>query len=375
MKCSLSPLMVVLAAAIPVCASGQQADTPRPRVTIAAAVVEDVALAAEFIGRGEAVDAVDLVARVEGYVEEIAVGDGTAVEQGDLLLRIESDGYEAALAARRADLARAQANLDLASIERVRTEELVARDTVPASQLDTVSANERVAEADVKAAEAAIRQAELNVGYTEIHAPFDGRVGQVAASLGELVGPSTGPLVALVRQAPMHVVFSVSEPQFLNLLEHVGDGVGRRESADRPLVRLVLPNGTVLEEVGEVVFVDNRIDPATGTMSVWAEFANERGLILDGAFLTVRIEAAEPTPSVLIPQGAVQRDQKGAFVLVVTDQQTVEQRYVILGETLGTQIVVEDGLREGESIIVEGLQQVRPGITVDAVLAGQPIEE
>lgn len=367
--------LAAILTAMPFCASGQQADAPRPSVTIAAAVQEDVALAAEFIGRGEAMDAVDLVARVEGFVQEIAVEDGTSVEQGDLLLRIESDRYEAVLAARGADRARAEAQLDLASIERARTQELVARETVPASQLDTVSANERVAEANVQGAEAAIREAELNLSYTEVHAPFDGRVGQVAASLGELVGPGTGPLLSLVRQAPMRIVFSLSERQFLNLLEHVGTNVAELESAQSPIVRVVLPNGSVLEETGEVVFIDNRIDPATGTMSVWAEFANERGLILDGAFLTVRIEAAEPAPRVVIPQGAVQRDQQGAFVLVVTDQQTVEQRYVTLGETVGTRIVIEDGLREGEGIIVEGLQQVRPGITVDAVLAGQPIED
>ncbi|MEM8580586.1 MAG: efflux RND transporter periplasmic adaptor subunit, partial [Pseudomonadota bacterium] len=145
------------------------------------------------------------------------------------------------------------------------------------------------------------------------------------------------------------------------------------ESSER--VYAILPNGDELAEPGRIVFVDNRIDPTTGTITVRAEFPNERELIIDGSFLNVRIEAAEPTPVLLIPQASVQRDQRGDFVLVVGQQQTVEQRYVTLGRQVETAVVVVDGMREGETVIVEGLQRVRPGVPVDAVLAGTPIEE
>jgi membrane fusion protein (multidrug efflux system) len=138
---------------------------------------------------------------------------------------------------------------------------------------------------------------------------------------------------------------------------------------------VTLPNGTELDEIGRVVFADNRMDPATGTITVRAEFANERGLIIDGSFLTVRIQDIEPTTVLLIPQAAVQRDQRGEFVLVVGQQRTVEQRYVKLGRQVETAVVVTDGMREGETVIVEGLQRVRPGVQVDAVLAGTATEE
>jgi len=137
-----------------------------------------------------------------------------------------------------------------------------------------------------------------------------------------------------------------------------------------PNVFVRLPNGEMLEEPGTIVFLDNRINPSTGTIALRAEFQNKRRMILDGGFLSIVIEELEPTLSVLIPQNAVQRDQRGDFVLVVTDQQLVEQRYVMLGPQEQTAVVVSDGLRSGESVIVDGLQRVRPGVEVNAVLTG-----
>ena len=146
---------------------------------------------------------------------------------------------------------------------------------------------------------------------------------------------------------------------------------GLANNGASPDVFALLPNGDRIDEPGRVIFLDNRIDPVTGTLTVRAEFANTAGLLLDGAFVNLRIQALEPTPSVMIPQASVQRDQRGEFVLVVTDQQLVEQRYVTLGPQFEAEVVVEDGLRSGEAVIVEGLQRVRPGVEVDAVLAGQ----
>jgi membrane fusion protein (multidrug efflux system) len=150
------------------------------------------------------------------------------------------------------------------------------------------------------------------------------------------------------------------------------DMEGLLDNGKSPDVFVILPNGSRMEESGRIVFIDNQIDPATGTIALRAEFANEAGLILDGAFVNLIIQALEPTPSVMIPLAAVQRDQRGDFVLVVSDQQLIEQRYVTLGPQVGTAVVAEDGLRSGEAVIVEGLQRVRPGVAVDAVLASQP---
>lgn len=352
-----------------------QEDAAAPKVAIAAAYMEDVIEEARFLGRGEAVSNTDVVARVTGFVEDISVEDGTRVTKGDVLFKIEPDTYEASLASRQAELSRARADLELAGIELERKQLLVERDAAPISELDIARANEKVAEAEVASAEAAIKQAELELSYTEIMAPFDGRVGRVSVSAGALVGPNSGPLLTVVSESPIYVEFSLSEPQLANVLEQLQTDVdGLARNGDSPDVFVELPNGTKLEEAGRVIFIDNQIDPTTGTIALRAEFDNDRRLILDGAFVNVQIQALEPTPSLMIPQTAVQRDQRGDFVLVVTDQGLVEQRYVTLGRQIEAAVVVEDGMREGESVIVEGLQRVRPGVAVEAVLAAQTPE-
>lgn len=360
---------------LPLAAPAQQASPTPPKVGIAAAYSDEITEEATFIGRGEAIDKVSLIARVSGFVEDIAVENGATVTKGDLLFRIEPDAYEAALEARRADLARAEANLQLRSVELQRKEELFRRQSVPESERDVARANELVAEAEVRAAQAAIRQAELDLSYAEIRAPFTGRLGRIETSVGDLVGPSTPPLATLVREAPIYVAFSLSEKQLITVLERLGKTIDELDERDNsPDVFIELPNGTELDETGEIVFAENRINPDTGAIVLRALFENAQKLIVDGSFLTVRIEAPEAVTKVMVPQAAIQRDQRGDFVLVVNETQMVEQRYIQTGPQIGPATVVESGLREGEAVIIEGLQRVRPGVAVDAVLSGQPGE-
>lgn len=357
-------------------APAQDADPPAPRVTIAAAYTEDLVEEVRFVGRGEAAARSDLIARVTGFVREVAVADGAAVEAGDILFRIEGDRYEAARAAAEAELARATADLDLARIELGRRTALVAREAAPQSELDLARAAVAAAEAGVAAARAALRQAELDLSYTGITAPFDGRLGRIAVSPGAYVGPNTAPLATIVQQSPIYVAFSLSEGQLVDLLQQVQtDIAGLTGRGASPVVSLELPNGTVLEERGRIAFLDNRVDPETGTLTLRAEFDNARGLILDGAFVNLRIQAPRPVPRLLVPMAAVQRDQRGDFVLIVDDAGHVEQRHVTLGRQAGTAVVVEEGLHEGESVILEGLQRVRPGVPVEAVLDGRRASE
>lgn len=346
-----------------------------PKVSVAAVYSRDVTESITFIGRGEAIDTVDIVARVSGFIEKVAVSDGAKVEEGEMLFHIEADTYEADLASRQADLSRAEANLDLARIELERKQTLLDRGSGTESDRDIALANEKGALADVKTAQAAIRQAELDLGYTNVKAPFSGRIGRIAVSRGELVTPTSGPLVTLVRVDPIYVAFSIAERQFVTLLQRLQTtGAELAKDDNNPDVTVILPNGTEFPSPGEIVFVDNKVSATTGTIALRARFDNKDELLSDGAFVTIRIAAQQPVSKLVIPQAALQRDQRGDFALVVNQTGIVSQRYVTLGQQIDTEIVVEDGLMEGESVIVEGLQQVRPGVEVEPVLAAQPVE-
>jgi membrane fusion protein (multidrug efflux system) len=363
-------LLVLALVLLPFLASAQETPPSGPRVTVAAAVMQDVVQDASFIGRVEAVDSTAIVPRVSGFVRNIAVANGAAVSAGDLLVEVEPDQYAATVAVRRAELSSAEANRALAEVELARRRELVSRQAVAQSELDVALANAQAAEAAVQAAEAALRMAELDLSYTRITAPFDGRLGRIAVSLGELVGPGTGALVTLVREAPVFVRFSLDERQFYDTLAQVAeDGEDINTTAGRLDVTLRLPNGGDFAETGRIAFGDNRVDPATGTLAVRAESENAERMLVDGAFVTARLAQREPVPMLTIPQAAVQRDQSGPFVLVVGSEQTVEQRRVETGQQVGPSVVVTEGLREGETVIVEGLQRVRPGVPVEAVFA------
>ncbi|MEY8096348.1 efflux RND transporter periplasmic adaptor subunit [Falsihalocynthiibacter sp. S25ZX9] len=342
-----------------------------PMVSIAVAHTEGLVLEATFIGRGKAIDKVDIVARVSGFLQDFLVKNGADVKKGEVLFKIEPGTYAANLAARKAEKASAVAQLKLAQIELDRKSELLRRESGTVADRDIAQANFQVAEANIEIADATIQLAELDLSYTSVAAPFDGRIGRANPSVGELVGPTTSPLVTLIRTAPIYVEFSLTEKQLVNFLQVHDASLENLANGSKALdVFVSLPNGTQLEEVGHIVFADNRIDPATGTVSLDVEFPNDNGLIFDGSFVSLRIEDNAPTDALLIPQAAVQRDQRGDFVLVVGAEQTVEQRYVTLGRQDGVSVVVDDGLVEGEAVIIEGLQRVRPGVEVNAILAG-----
>lgn len=344
--------------------------TEPPTVSVAGVVSKDIVRSAEFIGSVEAVDAVDLIARVEGFLQETLVEDGASIAAGEVLFRIEPEKFAAAKARAVADLSQAAANLALAELDIERDTKLLASDTIAQSRYDATKATRDAQAAIVEAKRAELRQAELNLTYTEITAPFDGRIGKTRFSVGDVVGPASGPLASLVRVSPVYVGFSLSEGEFLSAVERLGGDISKALNPENsPPIQLRLPNGEMFDETGWLVFVDNKINTATGTIALRAQFDNTNGFLVPGIFVNVEIDAKEASAKLVVPQAAVQRDQKGDFVLVVGADGLVEQRAITTGQQVETDFVVEDGLQEGESVIVEGLQRVRPGVPVKAISA------
>jgi len=278
------------------------------------------------------------------------------------------ENFAAAKARAVADLEQSEANLALAEIEIERDTKLLASATIAQSRYDATKATREAQAAIVEAKRADLRQAELNLTYIEITATFDGRIGKTHFSVGDVVGPASGPLASLVRVSPVYVGFSLSEGEYLSAVERLGGDVSKLLNPESsPPIRLRLPNGELFDETGWLVFVDNRVDPATGTIALRAQFENADGFLVPGIFVNVELESRETSAKLLVPQAAVQRDQKGNFVLVVGADGLVEQRHITTGQQVETDFVVEDGLQEGESVIVEGLQRVRPGVPVKAI--------
>jgi membrane fusion protein (multidrug efflux system) len=350
-------------------ACGQQEETsaaappPPPAVTVIPIVPTEITPGVEFNGRVVAVDEVQLRARVTGFLEQRRFEEGADVAAGDLLFVIEEAPYQAVVAQRQAELASAEANKANTAAQLQRGEELLQNNNIPKSEVDLRRAQDLMAAAAIQEAQAALEQAEINLSYTEIHAPIAGRIGRAEVSVGNLVGPESGVLAIIVSQDPIFVTFPVSQRQFLEYRS------GQIDVGDQPVVRVTLPNGALYEHPGRLNFLDVQVDPGTDTVTVRAELPNPERILVDGQFVRVRVERGEPKRVLAVPQAALQIDQAGPYVLVVGADDKVEARRVTLGDTEGAQVVVESGLNEGERIIVEGSQKVRPGMTVAATEA------
>lgn len=348
---------------------------PPPSVTVAKVTSQDVRQSESFVGQIAAVDQVDLVARVSGFLEDKAVPDGSFVKQDDLLFTIEKAEYEAQLTKAKADVASAKADAALKAADEKRDKDLLDKGHVSEAAYEATLAQKQQAEASVEAAQSALQQAELNLSYTDISAPFPGQIGKSTFSVGELVGPNTSSLAKLIRLAPVYVNFSVSEAQYLNAVQTHNISPADLSPDEAPSISLVLPNGDKYGESGKIVYIDNEIDATTGTISFRGQFENKDVRLLAGTYVTVLLEAPNTETALVVPQAAIQRDQQGAFALAITSDKKVEQKYVELGQQIGTNFVVTNGLAEGDEVITEGLQKVRPGVEVDPVLASQPAEQ
>ena len=333
-----------------------------PAVGVAAAALKSVTPSGTFVGRVQAVDTVNLVSRVEGFLQKRAFTEGQLVKTGDLLFVIEQDTYQAALDQAQAQVASAQATERNAALALQRSQELVKTNAVAQATVDQNLATQGAAAAAVRSAQAALEQANINLAFTEIKAPIDGRIGMANVSVGNFVNQATGTLATIVSQDPIYVVFPATTQQVLDYRQRTP----KTGESSNAVVRAILPNGQEYPHTGSVDFLDIQANQGTDTLTVRAVFPNPDNWLVAGQVVNVTVAAGEPTQTLIIPQAALQVDQSGSYVLVVGQDDKVAQRQVKLGPVQGADITVSDGLKPGELVIVEGIQKVRPGEAVTA---------
>lgn len=340
--------------------AAQSAAPPPPAVGVVEVTPHDVQQAFEFVGRVAAINKVDLRARVEGFLERRHFTEGSAVQAGDLMFSIEKDQFQATVDQATADLASANALLTNAQVQYQRAATLVKSQNIPQATVDLRRAELDSAAAKVKESEAALREAQINLGYTDIKAPVAGQIGQANITDGNLVGPSSGTLATIVSTDPIYVTFPVSQRQLIRAQEHAAAKAGDIT------VRIRLPDGTLYDQPGKIDFIDNVVDQTTDSVTVRAVVPNAKGVLKDGQIAQPVVEIADPQPQLTVPMAAIVVDQAGPSVMLVDGEGKVEQRRITLGPQQGVQVVVAEGLKAGERVIVDGLQKVRPGQTVQA---------
>ena len=332
---------------------------PPPSVTVAPVITQNIAPSFSNIGHVVAIQSVKIVARVTAYIDEVNFQQGSAVEAGQLLFSLQPAQYQAALLMAQAQLASAQAAVANAQLAYARAAALRATGFEAESVLDADTATRGEDEANVLSAQANVANAKLNLSYCTITAPIAGRIGTVALTKGNLVSSSTGTLATINQLDPIRVEFSVSADSPI-LAAFQSD-----PSEQQFDISIDLPDGAPYPIKGKIAFLDNQVDSSTGTVNVYADFANPKGVLLPGAYVNVSTAPAQPKLAVLVPVAAVQADPKGSFVLVLAPGNKVVETNVTLGDQIDQNYVVKNGVRAGQQVVVDGIQKVKNGEVVN----------
>lgn len=374
----LTVLLLVTGAAAACSKPAEKPAPPPPGVQVAEVLQRDVPVLSEFVGQTRGSEEIQVQARVEGVLETQDFVEGAAVRKGQLLFTIDPRQNQASLDQARSRLAQAQADLARVEQDVARYTPLVAENALPRQTLETAVAQANAARANVEASKAAVTTAELNVGYTRVVSPTDGIVGKAEVSVGNLVGRGQPTLLTSISKInPIHVRFSVSEREYLRLARNAVERTGRTEADGKRAseARLLLADGSEHPHPGRLAFVDRLVDPTTGTLLVELAFDNPEGIVRPGQYGRVRITMDVRRAALLVPQKAVQELQATYSVAVVGSDSKVEFRPVQVGTRVGTLWVVEQGLKPGDRVIVEGLQKVRNGmaVTPTTVTVDEPV--
>jgi membrane fusion protein, multidrug efflux system len=341
-----------------------------PAVGVMETVKRPITESNEFLGRIEATNRVNVVARVTAFLEKRAFVEGAEVKNGDLLYELERGPFEADLESKKAQVAQLQATLVNAKLTTDRARTLLGGPAGQQSTYDAALANQQSLEAQIQAAQAQVDLSQINLDYTLIHSPIDGKIGRTAVTEGNVVTPSSGVLTTIVSQDPMYVTFPVSVREGLELR----DRYATRGGFNAVIIRVRLTDGRLYDQIGHLNFVNNTIAQNTDTITLRGTIPNpvlhETSVtggtatvreLTDNEFVTVLLEGVKPIEVLAIPRSAVLSDQQGDYVFVVGADNKAEQRRIKLGQSTSTIAAVIEGLSLGEKVIVEGLQKVRPG--------------
>ncbi len=358
----LSAAMAFTVLVVAGCNKKQKQATPPAAVTVAPAIDGYVIGSREIIGQTKAYDSVNLVARVKGFLRKQNFSEGHMVKKGQMLFQIEKDEYQASLESAQAQLKQYQAKLMNANIEYDRQKKLLKESATSKRTYDDALSDKMVAEANVLNAKASLDNAKINLGYTDIKSPFDGRIGLVTYSVGNVVGPDSEKLANVVRLDPMRVEFNVNEIDILKL--NLQAEAKKRRQSDKLIVKLKFQDGTIYQNIGRIEFASNKVNSGTGTLLVQAVFPNKEEVLVPGMFVKVLLIDPHKISAILIPRQATMEDQSGEYVMVVGADNKVERKNIKTGLTSGPNVQVKEGLKAGEKVIIEGLQKVRAGSKV-----------
>ena len=330
---------------------------PAPQVSVAKVLSKSVRQWDAFTGRVTAVETVELRPRASGYVERVAFEEGQEVKKGDLLFVIDQRRYRAELDQAQAELERARSEARLARTQHTRAQTLVEAQAISREEFETRRAGTAQADAAVRAAEAAVASARLDLQFTQVRSPIDGRAGRAMVTVGNLAQADATVLTTVVSLDPVHVYFESDEQTFLRY------GASARQGGN--LVKVGLANETGLPHAGKLDFVDNRVDPRTGTIRARAVLANPDGAFTPGLFARVQLEGSAEFPALLVDDKAVLTDQDRKYVYVVGADNLAARRDVKLGRMAEGLRVVTDGLKPGDRVVVDGVQKIFfPGMPV-----------